>query len=54
MIAHRLQTVLKTDRIIVMDKGRIIGQGNHQQLLALEGKYFEMWQHQSGGFLHQE
>ena len=44
MIAHRLQTVLKTDRIIVMDKGRIIGQG----------KSSEMWQHQSGGFLPQE
>ena len=54
VIAHRLSTVLKMDRIIVMDKGRIIEQGNHQQLLALKGKYFEMWQHQSGGFLPQE
>jgi ATP-binding cassette subfamily B protein len=51
VIAHRLSTVLKMDRIIVMDKGRIIEQGNHQELLALEGKYFAMWQHQSGGFL---
>jgi ATP-binding cassette subfamily B protein len=53
VIAHRLSTVLKMDRIIVMDKGRIIEQGNHQQLLALKGKYFEMWQHQSGGFLQE-
>lgn len=51
VIAHRLSTVLRMDRIIVMDKGRIIEQGNHQTLLALKGKYFAMWQHQSGGFL---
>ena len=53
VIAHRLSTVLRMDRIIVMDKGRIIEQGNHQTLLALKGKYFTMWQHQSGGFLHE-
>jgi ATP-binding cassette subfamily B protein len=53
VIAHRLSTVLRMDRIIVMDKGRIIEQGNHQKLLALKGKYFAMWQHQSGGFLHE-
>ncbi|MFT5397170.1 MAG: ATP-binding cassette subfamily B protein, partial [Gammaproteobacteria bacterium] len=53
VIAHRLSTVLRMDRIIVMDKGQIIEQGNHQQLLALEGKYFAMWQHQSGGFLQE-
>ena len=51
VIAHRLSTVLKMDRIIVMDKGRIIEQGTHQHLLALKGKYCEMWEHQSGGFL---
>ena len=54
VIAHRLSTVLKMDRIIVMDKGRIIEQGNHQELLTLRGKYFAMWQHQSGGFLDDE
>jgi ATP-binding cassette subfamily B protein len=53
VIAHRLSTVLRMDRIIVMDKGQIIEQGNHQQLLALQGKYFTMWQHQSGGFLQE-
>jgi ATP-binding cassette subfamily B protein len=51
VIAHRLSTVLKMDRIIVMDRGQIIEQGNHQELLALRGKYFVMWQHQSSDFL---
>ena len=51
VIAHRLSTVLRMDRIVVMDKGRIIEQGNHQKLLAIKGKYFAMWQHQSGGCL---
>ena len=54
VIAHRLSTVLRMDRIIVMDKGRIIEQGNHQELLAFKGKYFAMWKHQSGGFLSEE
>lgn len=51
VIAHRLSTVLRMDRIIVLEQGRIIEQGNHLQLLALEGRYFEMWQHQQGEFL---
>lgn len=51
VIAHRLSTILTMDRIIVLDSGNIIEQGTHQELLALQGKYFEMWQHQSGGFL---
>ena len=51
IIAHRLSTILSMDRIIVLEKGRIIEQGSHQQLLAIKGKYFAMWQHQSGGFL---
>jgi len=51
IIAHRLSTILKMDRIIVLDSGTIIEQGTHQQLLDRKGKYFEMWQHQSGGFL---
>lgn len=54
VIAHRLSTVLRMDRIIVMDKGRIIEEGNHDALLALKGKYFAMWQHQSGGFLQDD
>jgi ATP-binding cassette subfamily B protein len=51
VIAHRLSTILSMDRIVVLDSGKIIEQGSHQELLALQGKYYEMWQHQSGGFL---
>ena len=51
IIAHRLSTILGMDRIIVLEKGHIIEQGSHQQLLNKKGKYFAMWQHQSGDFL---
>ncbi|NOS74964.1 MAG: ABC transporter ATP-binding protein [Methyloglobulus sp.] len=51
VIAHRLSTILSMDRIIVLEYGTIIEEGTHQQLLDKKGKYFAMWQHQSGGFL---
>ncbi|MFZ2405366.1 MAG: ABC transporter ATP-binding protein [Methylobacter sp.] len=51
VIAHRLSTILSMDRIIVLEQGSVIEQGSHQQLLAKRGKYYAMWQHQSGDFL---
>jgi len=44
VIAHRLSTIIDSDNIIVMSEGKIVEQGNHQQLLALHGKYSKMWQ----------
>lgn len=51
VIAHRLSTLAKMDRILVFDKGRIIEDGTHDSLLALKGHYARMWQMQAGGFL---
>jgi len=50
-IAHRLSTIAAMDRLIVMDRGRIVEEGNHQSLIALNGLYARLWEHQSGGFL---
>ena len=50
-IAHRLSTIAAMDRLIVLDKGQIVEQGTHQELLALNGVYARLWNHQSGGFL---
>ncbi|OCG09172.1 multidrug ABC transporter ATP-binding protein [Gilliamella sp. wkB178] len=50
-IAHRLSTIAAMDRLIVLDQGKIIEQGNHQQLLQKNGLYAQLWKHQSGGFL---
>ncbi|QLF70982.1 ABC transporter ATP-binding protein [Peteryoungia desertarenae] len=50
-IAHRLSTIAALDRLVVMDKGRIIEQGSHAELVALGGLYSELWARQSGGFL---
>ena len=51
VVAHRLSTVAGMDRLVVLDRGRILEQGSHQELLAAEGAYAKLWQHQSGGFL---
>ncbi|MDG2252537.1 MAG: ABC transporter ATP-binding protein, partial [Methylophilaceae bacterium] len=50
-IAHRLSTIAAMDRLIVMDKGQIIEEGNHRSLLMKKGLYYKLWQHQSGGFI---
>ncbi|MBL0372005.1 ABC transporter ATP-binding protein [Rhizobium sp. KVB221] len=50
-IAHRLSTIANLDRLVVMDKGRIIEEGGHRQLLAKGGLYADLWARQSGGFI---
>ena len=53
-IAHRLSTIAQMDRIVVMDQGRIVEDGNHDELLAQGGVYAQLWARQSGGFLGEE
>lgn len=50
-IAHRLSTIALMDRIVVMDAGRIVEQGNHSELLQKNGTYARFWNRQSGGFI---
>ncbi len=50
-IAHRLSTIAALDRLIVLDKGKIIEQGSHSELLAQQGLYAQLWARQSGGFI---
>ena len=50
-IAHRLSTIAAMDRLIVLDKGRIVEEGSHAELLAQNGLYAKLWSRQSGGFL---
>ena len=52
-IAHRLSTIAAMDRLIVLDKGRIIEEGSHAELLEKQGLYAKLWAHQSGGFLNE-
>ncbi|WP_432450465.1 ABC transporter ATP-binding protein [Aliiroseovarius marinus] len=53
-IAHRLSTIAQMDRIVVLDQGRVIEDGSHDQLLAKEGIYAGLWARQSGGFLAED
>ncbi len=53
-IAHRLSTIAAMDRLVVLDKGRIVEEGNHYSLLAAGGLYARLWAHQSGGFLGED
>ncbi len=54
VIAHRLSTIATLDRIIVLDKGTIVEDGSHTELLHKQGIYASLWGHQSGGFIDSE
>ena len=51
VVAHRLSTVARMDRLIVIDRGAIVESGSHAELLAAGGVYADLWSRQSGGFL---
>ena len=54
VVAHRLSTVARMDQLVVLDRGRIVEKGTHQELLRRGGTYARLWQHQSGGFLEDD
>jgi ATP-binding cassette subfamily B multidrug efflux pump len=53
-IAHRLSTIAALDRLIVLDAGRIVEEGDHHSLLQRNGLYARLWAHQSGGYLGED
>lgn len=53
VVAHRLSTIAKLDRIVILDNGKIIEEGSHSNLLKKNGTYASLWAHQSGGFIEE-
>ena len=53
-IAHRLSTIARMDRLVVLERGRVVESGTHAELLRLGGLYEKLWRHQSGGFIADE
>ncbi|MGJ6962819.1 ABC transporter ATP-binding protein [Streptosporangium sp. G11] len=51
VVAHRLSTVVRMDRLVVLNRGHVVEQGTHSELLQAQGPYARLWHHQSGGFL---
>jgi ATP-binding cassette subfamily B multidrug efflux pump len=50
-IAHRLSTIAQMDKLLVLDQGKIVEAGSHQELLSKDGIYAKLWAHQTGGFI---
>ena len=51
IIAHRLSTIMRTDKIIVMDRGKIVQIGKHNELIRQKGLYKRLWSLQKGGYI---
>ena len=54
VVAHRLSTIAGLDEIVVLNDGKIVEQGTHQELLAKGGEYQKLWSRQSGAFLDED